>query len=104
MGAIIAWMAERDQSKMRDDETGAAGRIHDAIQREAAVIGPHERDEDDEPILSAPVAGAVARGVDAVMRGTDPRSGRTIVTRTPSPGLPRHHGGGLPHEALYDFG
>jgi hypothetical protein len=89
---------------MSDESMSAAiERLHFAISAEAAAIGPLAVDADDEPIDDQPLTHAALSEWVLMMSWSDPVSGRTIVTRAVSTGLPRHHESGMLHEGLYNF-
>jgi hypothetical protein len=88
---------------VHDDEMAAVGRLHDAMSREAHVIGPHELDDNRDPIVDKPLGRAILDEWVLVMSWTNTDTGRRIITRATSPDLPRHHENGLLHEALYEF-
>jgi len=83
-------------------ERVATERLHQLIAAEAAVFGPHEHDEDDEPIMDQPVNAVLQEWV-LITGWTDLETGRMSITRTASAGLPPHHEDGLLHRALHHF-
>lgn len=84
-------------------ERAAVDRLHDVISQQAAGIGPHELDDDGDPIADKPLPGAVLEEWVLVMSWSNPATGRSAITRATSRGLARHHENGLLHEALYEF-
>jgi hypothetical protein len=92
-----------EEAMSKDLEDAAVVRLHGLISQEAIGIGPYEVDEEDEPVLDKPLAGAVLQEWVLVMSWADPASGRSVITRATSPRLARHHENGLLHEALYSF-
>ena len=77
----------------------AVRKLNELLSREADAFGPHVLDDDDEPVANMPDAHLSEWVV--VMAWTDAATGRSILTRASSPGLPRHHEQGLLHEALH---
>lgn len=89
---------------MPEPTTDAArDRLHSAIMNETASLGPHELDDEGDPVPDRPLPNATLEEWVLVASWRDPATGRTIISRTISRGLPRHHENGLLHEALYDF-
>lgn len=86
---------------MPDSEV-AANKLHELLSREAETFGPHVLDDSGDPTDVRMADAHLAEWV-VVMAWTDAETGRSVLTRVASPGLPRHHEQGLLHEALYGF-
>lgn len=86
-----------------ETERGAVERLSDLITQEAKAFGPHQLDDEGEPISDKPMPEAALAEWVLVMSWSDPDTGDTFLTRATSHRLARHHENGLLHEALYEF-
>lgn len=86
-----------------DADLAAAKAVHEALVGQAGAIGPHELNDEGEPLLNRPLDGVQLTEWVVVMAWTDPKSGRTMLTRATSLQLPTYRENGLLHEALYGF-
>ncbi len=92
-----------DDTKPNNGEQATCRRLHTAIEAEASEIGPHELDDDEEPLMDKPLPEASLQEWVIVMSWVDPATGRSFLTRATSSNLPRHHENGLLYEALFGF-